>query len=139
MTTRTTASKEITRDIAPAAEASRHFAAKLTFETDCWDVSEAIRSGATDVAVLDVRSASAYEASHVPGSISVPRREITRERLESISSNGVFVVYCAGPHCNGADKAALHISQLGRQVKIMIGGHHGWEVEGLGFEVSAIN
>jgi hypothetical protein len=32
----------------------------------------------------------------------------------------LFVVYCNGPHCNGADKAA----------KKMIGGVEGWKAEG---------
>ena len=35
-----------------------------------------------------------------------------------------------GPHCNGADKAALRLAQLGRLVKKMIGGVEGWKVEG---------
>jgi rhodanese-related sulfurtransferase len=47
----------------------------------------------------------------------------------------LFVVYCAGPHCNGADRAALRLSNLGRPVKIMIGGVTGWADEGFGFSV----
>jgi len=42
----------------------------------------------------------------------------------------LFVVYCAGPHCNGADKAALNLASLGRPVKKMIGGVAGWLDEG---------
>ena len=38
----------------------------------------------------------------------------------------LFVVYCAGPHCNGAARAAVRLSALGRPVKIMIGGITGW-------------
>ena len=30
----------------------------------------------------------------------------------------LFVVYCAGPHCNGADRAALKLAGRGRPVKI---------------------
>ena len=40
----------------------------------------------------------------------------------------VFVVYCAGPHCNG--KAALRLARLGLPVKMMIGGLTGWIDEG---------
>jgi rhodanese-related sulfurtransferase len=40
------------------------------------------------------------------------------------------VVYCSGPHCNGADGAAVQLSRLGRKVKKMLGGIHGWHVEG---------
>jgi rhodanese-related sulfurtransferase len=42
----------------------------------------------------------------------------------------LFVVYCAGPHCNGADRAALRLARLGRPVKKMIGGVTGWLDEG---------
>lgn len=37
---------------------------------------------------------------------------------------------CAGPHCNGADKAAVRLARLGRRVKKMIGGIEGWKDEG---------
>jgi rhodanese-related sulfurtransferase len=47
--------------------------------------------------------------------------------------NALFVVYCAGPHCNGADQAALKLARIGRPVKIMIGGIAGWMDEGLPF------
>ena len=124
-------SAEITDLVAGPEEAERHFAAKLEYETDCWDTNEALRSGADDIIVLDVRSAAAYEAGHVPGAHNVPRRTIDRERLDALSPDALVVVYCAGPHCNGADKAALRIARLGRRVKIMIGGWHGWQVEGL--------
>ena len=42
----------------------------------------------------------------------------------------MFVVYCNGPHCNGADKGALKLTRLGRPVKKMIGGIEGWKDEG---------
>lgn len=127
----TSESAEITGHVAEPEVAERHFAAKLGFETDCWDTNEALRSGADDIVVLDVRSPAAYEAGHVPGAHNLPWREITLERLDALSPDALVVVYCAGPHCNGADKAALRIAQLGRRVKIMIGGWHGWQVEGL--------
>ena len=42
----------------------------------------------------------------------------------------VFVVYCAGPHCNGAHKGPSGSRSLGRPVKLMIGGITGWRDEG---------
>jgi rhodanese-related sulfurtransferase len=39
----------------------------------------------------------------------------------------VLVVYCAGPHCNGANKG---LARLGLPVKMMIGGVTGWIDEG---------
>jgi rhodanese-related sulfurtransferase len=45
----------------------------------------------------------------------------------------LIVVYCAGPHCNGTDKAAIRLARLGRKVKVMIGGMTGWADEGFAF------
>ncbi len=50
--------------------------------------------------------------------------------MKEYSPETVFVVYCAGPHCNGANKAAIRLSKLGRPVKEMIGGATGWVDEG---------
>lgn len=80
--------------VAEPAETARHFEELLSFETDCWDVHEALRRGQQG-----------------------------------------FVVYCNGPHCNGADKAALVLARLGRSVKKMIGGIEGWKDDGLGLEM----
>ena len=118
---------------APPAEALAHFARRLTFETDCSDVAAALRGGGAGFVVLDVRGRAAHAASHVPGAVSLPHRDITAERLAAWPEGTVFVTYCAGPHCNGADRGALRMASLGRPVKIMIGGMTGWADEGLPF------
>jgi rhodanese-related sulfurtransferase len=46
----------------------------------------------------------------------------------------LFVVYCAGPHCNGANRAAVRLARLGLPVKEMIGGITGWLDEGFALE-----
>jgi rhodanese-related sulfurtransferase len=46
----------------------------------------------------------------------------------------LFVVYCAGPHCNGAARAAVRLAALGRPVKLMAGGITGWLDEGFPLE-----
>lgn len=118
---------------APPSEAAEHFARKLSLETDCWDVHESLKAAAPDFVLLDVRGAAAYAKAHVPGAISLPHREITAERMMTWPHSMVFVVYCAGPHCNGADKAALKLAHLGRPAKIMLGGMTGWADEGFAF------
>ena len=118
---------------APSAEAEAHFSRRLSFETDCWDVHDALSNGATDFVVLDVRGRDAYAAGHVPGATSLPHAEIHAERMRKCPEDTVFVVYCAGPHCNGANKAAVRLARLGRPVKEMIGGVTGWADEGFDF------
>lgn len=117
-----------------AAAASKtalaHFEARLSFETDCWDVNHSIDHDVANFVLLDVRSPDAFRNGHVPTAINLPTLEITAESLPTLPDNGIYVVYCAGPHCNGANKAAIRIARLGLPVKEMIGGAIGWEDEG---------
>ena len=126
--------KQISRvlEIAPASSpaAFEHFAKKLTFETDCADVYSSFASNTVDFVLLDVRGRQAYSQGHVSGAINIPLLTITEDRMKEYSPETVFVVYCTGPHCNGANKAAIRLSQLGRPVKEMIGGASGWVDEG---------
>ena len=118
----------------PAAASSAayaHFAAKAQFETDCSDVHAAFAAGEPGFVLLDVRNAAAFARGHVPGALNLPHVEISAERMAAWPADTLFVVYCAGPHCNGADKGALKLAQLGRPVKLMLGGVTGWLDEGL--------
>ena len=121
---------------AAPAEALVHFARRLALETDCADVCEAMGNAgdaAADFVLLDVRGPAAYARAHVPGALNVPHRQITAERMASWPEDTLFVVYCAGPHCNGADRAALRLAGLSRRVKLMLGGMTGWADEGFPF------
>ncbi len=115
---------------APSPVAFEHFAKKLTFETDCADVYSSFASGTVDFVLVDVRARQAYSKGHVSGAINIPLLTITEDRMKEYSPETVFVVYCTGPHCNGANKAAIRLSKLGRPVKEMIGGATGWVDEG---------
>jgi len=117
----------------PAADASRalkHFQSLLEFETDCWDVHHAIANNRKDFVLLDVRGEELYENGHIEGAIGLPHAQINANRLKEYSMDTLFVVYCAGPHCNATEKAAVRLAKLGRPVKKMIGGITGWLDEG---------
>ena len=114
---------------AASAAAFEHFSADLTFETDCWDVHDA-RAREPDFVLIDVRSPDLYARGHVPGAINIPHAKIIESRLNEYAAETLFVVYCAGPHCNGAHRGAIRLARLGRPVKLMIGGITGWIDEG---------
>ncbi len=107
-----------------------HYAARLAFETDCWDVHAVMSRGEADFVLLDVRGPKLFERAHVPGAINLPHGKMTERRMAEWPAETLFVVYCAGPHCNGTDRAALRLARLGRKVKVMIGGMTGWVDEG---------
>ena len=118
----------------PAASsdaALAHFSRKLEFETDCSDVRAALASGSPGFVLLDVRGRQDYSNGHIAQAINIPVTTIAEERLREHPKSTLFVVYCAGPHCNGANKAAIRLARLGRPVKEMIGGITGWIDEGL--------
>lgn len=115
---------------APPDRALAHFEALLEFETDCWDVHKALGSREPGFVLLDVRGPALFAQGHVPGAVNLPHPRLTRENLAAYPQATLFVVYCAGPHCNGADKAAIRLARLGRPVKKMIGGVEGWKDEG---------
>lgn len=121
---------------APSAAALAHFDAQFSFETDCWDVHHALTSGQQDFVLLDVRGTEKYAAGHVPGALDLAHGKIIGAKMAHYPADTLFVVYCAGPHCNGAARAAVRLARLGRSVKLMTGGITGWLDEGFTLERS---
>ena len=121
---------------ANSARAVRRFESAFSFETDCWDVHEALARG-PDFVLIDVRSPAAFACAHVPGAVNIPHAKIISARMACYAPGTLCVVYCAGPHCNGAERGALRLARLGLPVKVMIGGMTGWLAEGFDVEYGA--
>lgn len=115
---------------ATSDEALAYFQQCLKFETDCWDVHYALNNQLTDFVLLDVRSVDVAKQGYIEGATFMPHAQINDAALNRYSADTVFVVYCAGPHCNATEKAAIKLARLGRPVKKMIGGITGWIDEG---------
>jgi rhodanese-related sulfurtransferase len=112
---------------ADRAAAIAHFTARLSFETDADDVAAGLAAGA-DFVLLDARSPEAFASAHLPGAFNPPRPFDPAD--VAALPDGLVIVYCWGPGCNGAVKAAMHLAQLGRPVKEMLGGFEYWVREG---------
>lgn len=115
---------------ASSSAAKNHFAAMFSFETDCWDVHEALQAEDAGFVLLDVRSPAMFAKGHIKGAINLPHGKIVASKMAHWPESTLFIVYCAGPHCNGAARAALRLADLGRPVKTMPGGVTGWIDEG---------
>lgn len=121
---------------AAPADALDHFAARLAFETDVADVAAALEAGGDPgFVLLDARSPRSYEAGHLPGARLLPR-PFAAEDVAALG-DALLVVYCWGPACNGATKAARELGALGRPVKEMLGGFEYWERDGHAVERGA--
>ncbi|TDB94119.1 rhodanese-like domain-containing protein [Actinomadura sp. 7K534] len=117
---------------ASSAEAVRHFAARLSFETDVSDVAAHMGTGA--IVVVDTRSTESWDQGHIPGAVHLPTADIAGRAATRVPVGTTVVVHCWGPGCNGATKAALEFAKLGFPVKEMIGGFEYWAREGLPVE-----
>ena len=84
--------------------------------------------------LLDARSHELFAKGHVPGAVNLPHGKIIESTMAAYPPQTMFVVYCAGPHCNGAHRGAVRLAKLGRPVKLMIGGMTGWVDEGFELE-----
>ncbi|MGL1920648.1 MAG: rhodanese-like domain-containing protein [Hyphomicrobiales bacterium] len=121
---------------ASPADALKHFEDSFSFETDCWDVHDALSKGADNFILLDVRGPEMFAKGHVPGAINLPVGKIITSKLKQWPDDMLIVTYCAGPHCNGAAKGAARLAKLARPCKIMAGGITGWIDEGFDLETS---
>lgn len=113
---------------ADSAATAAHYAARLRFETDASDVAAALEAGVR-FHLVDVRGQAAWDQGHAVGAQHIPRQELA-ERLGELEAGIPVVVYCWGPGCNGAAKAALELATLGVPVKEMLGGFEYWAREG---------
>jgi rhodanese-related sulfurtransferase len=105
------------------------YQSKLEFETDSWDLSEAINQGDA-VVVIDARSKEAYQSEHIPGAISFPHRTMAQETTAHLDRSKLYVTYCDGIGCNASTKAALKLASLGFKVKELLGGLDWWRRDG---------
>jgi rhodanese-related sulfurtransferase len=131
--TTTTAASALFDHVAAPEDAVRHFRGRLGFETDVSDVAAALAADQPGFVLVDTRSEAAWVAGRVPGALHLPGRRIHDEAQERIAPGTPIVVYCWGPGCNGATRAALAFATLGHPVKEMLGGFEYWAREG--FEV----
>jgi rhodanese-related sulfurtransferase len=132
--TTTTAASALFDHVAAPEDAVRHFRGRLGFETDVSDVAAALAADESGFVLVDTRSEPAWAAGRVPGALHLPGRRISDEAQERIAPGTPIVVYCWGPGCNGATRAALAFATLGHPVKEMLGGFEYWAREGFAVE-----
>jgi rhodanese-related sulfurtransferase len=111
-------------------ETARYMQDKLRFHTDSWDLFVDLKSGCSEIVVIDARSRDAYTVGHIPGSVSFPHREMDVQTTAKLDRSKVYVVYCDGIGCNASTKAAYKLGQLGFRAKELLGGVDWWRRDG---------
>jgi rhodanese-related sulfurtransferase len=110
-------------------DAVAHFAARLRFETDPADVRADQQAGERFV-LVDSRGDAAWRQGRAVGAVHLPTARIAAEAQDVVPAGTPVVVYCWGPGCNGATRAALAFARLGYEVREMLGGFEYWAREG---------
>jgi rhodanese-related sulfurtransferase len=105
------------------------YEAKLRFETDSWDLSEAL-ARSEPIVVIDARSEEAYQREHIPGALNIPHRTMSPETTAALDKAVAYVTYCDGIGCNASTKGALAMARLGFRVRELIGGLDWWRRDG---------
>jgi rhodanese-related sulfurtransferase len=107
----------------------KHYADKLAYEIDSWDL-QAARQNGERIVVVDARSRQAFDAEHIPGAVSLPHRTMNEQAVARLDRDALYVTYCDGIGCNASTKGALNLARLGFQVKELIGGIDWWKRDG---------
>ena len=114
----------------------KHYAAKLAYEIDSWDLQVALDAGEA-ITLIDTRSSEAFAREHIPGALNIPHRTMTADTTRHLDKDGLVVTYCDGIGCNGSTKGALNMLKLGFRVKELTGGLDWWKRDGHRTHVSA--
>jgi rhodanese-related sulfurtransferase len=81
-----------------------------------------------DLALIDVRPSSEFEAGHIEGAVSVPLDELL-DRVAELPAELEVVAYCRGEYCVLAYEAVEMLRRGGRKARRMSGGMLEWRVE----------
>ncbi len=119
-------------------EQLKHYEDKLAYETDSWDLKEALDAG-ENIVVIDARPPGVFEAEHIPGGINIPHRAMSEETTRHLDKSALVVAYCDGIGCNASTKGALNMARLGFRVKELMGGLEWWKRDGHPTEGGAVS
>lgn len=114
----------------------KHYQDKLNYEIDSADLANLFEEENLEkkIVVIDARKAEAYDKEHIPGAISFPHVTMDKESVKSLSRNAIYVTYCDGIGCNASTKGALKMTELGFDVKELMGGLDWWKRDGYSTE-----
>jgi rhodanese-related sulfurtransferase len=110
-------------------EQINYYKAKLQYEIDAWDLVEK-QNKAEEIVIIDTRSEVAFKKEHIPGAVNIPHRTINASTTAHLNKRILYITYCDGIGCNASTKGALNMSELGFDVKELIGGLDWWKRDG---------
>jgi rhodanese-related sulfurtransferase len=116
------------------ARAQAHFAAKIAFTTEPYELKARLDEGEA-LHVVDVRFPADYRKGHVPGAVNFPKGKWD-EPEAFLSRDQLNVLYCYNQACHKAAHAAAIAVSKGFRVIEVEGGFDTWESAGYPVEAS---
>ena len=78
-------------------DAAKYFTQKMAYTLGPVELKSLIEED--KVVVIDVRKKEDYDESHIPTAMSIPRSDL-ENRLNELSKEAVYVVYCYNQQCH---------------------------------------
>lgn len=83
-----------------------------------------------EVTLIDVRPEEEFLSAHIPGSISIPLKEL-KNKLKELPPDKEIVAYCRGPYCVLAAEAVKFLAKKGFNAVILKEDVNSWRTKGL--------
>lgn len=114
----------------------KHYQDKLTYEVDSADLADIFINEHVEkeVIVIDARITEAFDEEHIPGAMSFPHRTMDAKSVRTLHRDALYIIYCDGIGCNASTKGAIKMTQLGFNVKELLGGLDWWKRDGYSTE-----
>lgn len=101
--------------------------AKLATELGPHEAQESVNAGTA--ILLDVRSQESHDKGHIPGSLHIPRRELT-PKIKTLPKDKTIIAYCSDIGCQASLKATIELRGAGLDARHMVGGYKFWQEKG---------
>ncbi len=113
-----------------AEKAEKFFANRLAFSLGPVELKEKmtqqkLTEAHEKVVLIDVRAKEDYDAGHIAGAISIPKKEL-KGKIGELSRNDIHIIYCYNPYCHLGSKACLVLAREGFPVMELCGGYDAW-------------
>ena len=119
------------------ARARAYFEDTLAFTTGPVELDRWIKSGESNLVVVDVREPEDYAKGHIPGAINVPREKWNNP--QGLSKEKTNVVYCYTQQCHLAANACVQFASRDYPVMELEGGFEVWRENELDIEEESAN
>jgi len=117
--------------------AKAYFENKLAFTTGPVELEQWIKTGESNLVIVDVRESDDFTSGHIPGAINIPRKEWGNPR--GLSREKTNVIYCYSQQCHLAANACVQFAAKGYPVMELEGGFAVWKQNELDIEEAPAN